>query len=110
MYNLRQLEARESRLNQTEEAEQEAPAGGTRQPLADKPVAVTASLFRFQERPKPARPRCDGKENEQIRDKVRTRFVNTRPVGDPAAPRPVHRPCFRPENGARWSSSPRVYF
>ena len=82
VYSVRQLEARASRLKEPEEEpQQRPPVLPPRKPLADKPVAVTASLFRFQERPKPTaqvqavqpRPRIEGKENSEDRRQAKVR-------------------------------------
>lgn len=76
VYNVRQLEARAPRLKEEAPPVARSPAPtpavtAVRKPLADKPVAVTASLFRYQPgaaaAQTPARPRSDGKENEEGR-------------------------------------------
>ncbi|XP_011504674.1 PREDICTED: hypoxia-inducible factor 1-alpha [Ceratosolen solmsi marchali] len=72
VYSLRQLEVRDSRLKDDRKENTATPQPRAQvlessKPVADKPISVTASLFRYQERTKPqqaVRLKLDDKEND----------------------------------------------
>ncbi|KAJ8674336.1 hypothetical protein QAD02_005598 [Eretmocerus hayati] len=96
VYSVRQLEARENLLKREyEEArwciDPAVPlaefAPPDRKPLVEKPVSVTASLFRFQEKPRPqavikGRPRINLDSKENGTDKLKERVPPQCQIGD----------------------------